>query len=57
MASKAQMIDFISEKYTEKEGTPVSLAKLDSCKKADLEQFIEEKGEKENLEKWISEKN
>lgn len=57
MASKAQIIDYISEKYQEKEGTPVSLAKLDSYKKADLEQFIKEKGDEKDLEEWINNKD
>ena len=56
MASKAQIIDFISEMYQEKEGTPVSLAKLDGYKKADLEKFIKDNKDEEKLEKWIDSK-
>ena len=54
MASKAQIVEYISEKFEAPEGMPVSLAKLDSYKKAELEKFIEEKGEKEKLDEWLA---
>ena len=47
MANKAQIMDYICEKFTEPEGMPVSLAKLDKYKKAELEEY---------LEKWIESK-
>lgn len=56
MASKAQIVDFILENYQTSDGMPVSLSKLDSIKKSELENFISEEGESENLEKWIANK-
>lgn len=56
MANKAQLIDYISENYETNDGMPVSLSKLDSYKKSDLEEFIKDRDDTENLNKWISEK-
>ena len=57
MATKSQIIDYISENYNDAEGMPVSLSKLDGYKKADLEKFIKSRGEEKNLEEWLNSKN
>ena len=54
MATKAQLISFILEKFVEPSGEPVSKAKLDSMKKADLEEFIKAKGLEEDLKAWLA---
>ena len=56
MATKAQLVDYISENFETKDGLPVSLAKLDGYKKADLEKFIKERGEQENVDAWLASK-
>lgn len=53
MANKAQIINYISENYQTNDGMPVSLSKLDSYKKSELEAFIDEHHDKENMNKWI----
>lgn len=50
MASKSQVMNYILENFETKEGLPVSLSKLDSYKKAELEDFLKEQGEYEKLE-------
>ena len=57
MATKAQLINFIIEKFQQPDGEPVSKPKLDSLKKADLEEFIREKGLEEELKIWLSSSN
>lgn len=54
MATKAQLIEFIMEKFTEPSGEPVAKSKLDGLKKADLEEFIREKGLEEELKAWLN---
>lgn len=54
MATKAQLIDFIVEKFNQVDGQPVSKSKLDAYKKADLEKFIEDRGMTADLEIWLS---
>lgn len=54
--TKADLMDFICEKFTEPDGVSVSLAKLDSCKKSMLEEFIKAKGEEENFTAWLDSK-
>lgn len=56
MATKAQIIDYISENYNDSEGMPVSLPKLDGYKKAELEKFIKDRNEEANLEDWLNSK-
>lgn len=56
MASKSQLIDYIVEHYTTKEGIPASMSKLDGYKKADLEEFIDKNKDSDNLEKWLASK-
>lgn len=53
MATKAQLIAFIVERFTEANGNDVSKSKLDAYKKADLEQFIKAEGLEEDLKKWL----
>ena len=53
MATKAQIINFILETFTEADGEPVSKSKLESYKKADLEAFIKEKDVSAELEAWL----
>lgn len=57
MATKAQLINFIMEKCTESNGDPVSRAKLDGCKKAELEEFIKAKGLESALDEWLANQN
>lgn len=56
MATKAQLIMFIMDKFEECEGQPVSKAKLDGLKKADLEEFIVTKGLEDELKEWLANK-
>ena len=56
MATKAQIIDYISENYNDSEGMPVSLPKLDGYKKAELEKFIKDRNEEANFEDWLNSK-
>lgn len=53
MATKAQIVNYIAEKYETEDKMPVSMQKLDSYKKAELEEFIEKRNDSEELEKWI----
>lgn len=55
MASKAQIINYISENYETDDGMPVSMSKLDSYKKAELESFLKENNDLESVEDWIKE--
>jgi len=56
MATKATLIDFISEKFEGPNGIPVSKAKLESFKKSDLEEFIEAKDVSEEFAEWETQK-
>lgn len=55
MATKAQLIKFIIEKFCEADGAEVSKSKLDSYKKADLEKFIQDRNAEAELEAWLLE--
>lgn len=57
MATKAQIINFISENYETKDKMPVSMQKLDSYKKAELEEFIKAHNDDDNLEDWLKSNN
>ena len=54
MATKAQLISFIMEKFNEPSGEPVSKSKLDAMKKADLEEFIQARGLEDELKAWLA---
>ena len=54
MATKAQLINFIIETFEEADGKPVTKADLDRFKKAELEEFIKEKGAEAELEVWLA---
>lgn len=54
MATKAQLITFIIETFTEADGTAIAKSKLDGYKKADLEEFILQKGANQLLKEWLS---
>jgi len=54
MATKAQLISFILEKFVEPSGEPVCKAKLDGMKKAELEEFISAKGLESELKEWLA---
>ena len=54
MATKAQLINFIIEVFEEANGDPVSKSKLDSYKKAELEELIKAKGLEGRLIEWLS---
>ena len=53
MATKAQLINFILEMFSEPDGKEVSKSKLEGFKKADLEEFIKEKGAEDKLTEWL----
>lgn len=55
-ATKAQLVDFIIENFEGPDHIPASKAKLESFKKADLEEFVAEKSSEEALEAWIANK-
>lgn len=57
MATKATLIDFIAEKFEGPNGIPVSKAKLESFKKADLEEFIKEKDAAEEFIEWAAQRS
>ena len=54
MATKAQLINFIMEKFQQSDGEPVSKSKLDGLKKAELEDFISAMGLEDELKEWLS---
>lgn len=53
MATKAQLINFIMDTFSEPDGNEVSKSKLEGFKKADLENFIKEKGAEAELQEWL----
>lgn len=53
MGTKAQLVNFIIENFETADGMPVSMSKLDSFKKAELEEFIKAKDEVDNFKEWI----
>lgn len=54
MATKAQIIEFIVDNFTEMDGSPVSKSKLDNYRKADLEMFIKQNGAETELKAWVA---
>lgn len=54
MGTKVQLINFILEKFTDAEGNAVSKSKLDGLKKADLEEFIKERGLEDEFSSWLA---
>ena len=52
--TKAQLIDFIIDKFREPDGSPVSKTKLDAMKKAELEELIESKNLTEELNTYAN---
>lgn len=54
MATKAQLINFIIETFEEADGKPITKADLDRFKKAELEEFVKEKGAEAELEAWLA---
>lgn len=57
MATKAQLISFIMEKCAEPSGEAITKAKLDAFKKAELEEFIKNKGLEDSLKAWLAEQD
>ena len=53
MATKAQLINFIMEKFVNADGSEIQKSKLDSYKKADLEGRIKARGMEEDLKTWL----
>ena len=53
MATKAQLIAFIMDTFNEPGGVEIVKSKLDGFKKADLEEFIKERGLEEELKAWL----
>jgi len=56
MGTKAQLVEYITEHFETEDGMPVSMSKLDSIKKADLEKFIESQDEESNYKEWLATK-
>lgn len=56
VATKAQLVDFIIANFEEPGNSPVSKTKLESYKKAELEEFINEKSSEDEVTKWIASK-
>lgn len=54
MATKAQLINFIIEMFTEADGNEVSRSKLETFKKSDLEEFIKSRDLTSALEEWLA---
>lgn len=54
MATKAQLIKFIMETFTEYDGEAISKSKLDGYKKAELEEFISYVRMESELSDWIN---
>lgn len=54
--TKAQMINFIVENYETKDGSPASMVKLDSFKKAELEKFLVDNNEEERFGEYLKSK-
>lgn len=54
MATKAQLIKFIMEKFSESDGNPVSKSKLESFRKAELEKFIQDRDAEAELQEWLN---
>ena len=54
MGTKAQLINFIIENFTEPDGNPITKSRLDSFKKADLEEFITTRGVEEEFVDWLA---
>lgn len=53
MATKAQLINFIIEKFQEADGNEVTRSKLEALKKSDLEEFIKARGLEDDLAAWL----
>lgn len=56
MATKAQLIEFILDKFTETDGNTVSKSKLENLRKAELEEFIAARNMQAELEAWLASK-
>lgn len=54
MATKSQLINFILEMFKEPDGNDIPKSKLDSFKKSELEEFIQNKGAEEDLKNWLA---
>lgn len=54
MATKAQLINFIMEMFTEADGSEISKSKLESFKKSDLEELIKARGLEAKLDAWLA---
>jgi len=54
MGTKAQLIEFILERFEETGGDVPSKNKLDQCKKADLEELIEAHDLGPEFESWLA---
>ena len=50
--TKVQLIDYIINNFEEYDGSPISKAKLDSYKKADLEELVTSKASMEEAESY-----
>lgn len=53
MPTKANLVDYIIENFEGPNGMEVSRTKLEAFKKADLEEFIQEKDSMDNVQAWL----
>ena len=56
MGTKAQLIEFILERFEESDGDAPSKNKLDQCKKADLEELVKAHNLESEFESWLASK-
>ena len=54
MATKAQLIQFIIDNFSEADGTEISKQRLDRFKKAELEEFISYHQLNDDLVAWLN---
>lgn len=57
MATKAQLVNYIADQFETTDGVPASMAKLDSYKKAELEEFIKAHDCEKDVEAWLASRN
>jgi len=53
-ATKAKLVEFIIDNFENPEHSPASKSKLESFKKAELEEFIHEKSSEEAFDAWAA---
>lgn len=54
MGTKAQLINFIIEKFQEPSGETISKSRLDGMKKSELEEFVKARGCEDEFKAWVA---